>query len=71
MEDTHIIQEIMENEIPPDAVQDGSLYSLPQLDTSALVGLFVEYIVSPSQFYVRLYSAETSVTLENTMLEMR
>uniref|UniRef100_A0A670HZC3 Tudor domain-containing protein 5 n=1 Tax=Podarcis muralis TaxID=64176 RepID=A0A670HZC3_PODMU len=71
MEDTHIIQEIMENEIPPDAVQDGSLYSLPQLDTSALVGLFVEYIVSPSQFYVRLYSAETSVKLENTMLEMR
>ncbi|CAI5776408.1 Tudor domain-containing protein 5 [Podarcis lilfordi] len=71
IEDTHIIQEIMENEIPPDAVQDRSLYSLPQLDTSALVGLFVEYIVSPSQFYVRIYSAETSVKLENMMLEMR
>ncbi|XP_033006965.1 tudor domain-containing protein 5 [Lacerta agilis] len=71
MEDTHIIQEIMENEIPPDAVQDRSLYSLPQLDTSALVGLFVEYIISPTQFYVRLYSAETSEKLEDMMIEMR
>ncbi|XP_061490220.1 tudor domain-containing protein 5 isoform X2 [Rhineura floridana] len=71
MEEPHIIQEIMEVEIPPDAVQDRSLYSLPQLDSGALVGLFVEFIVSPSQFYVRIYSAETSEKLEDMMIEMR
>ncbi|XP_007432545.1 tudor domain-containing protein 5 [Python bivittatus] len=71
IEKDHIIQEIMEEEIPPDAVQDETLYSLPQLGSSALVGLFVEYIVSPSQFYVRICSGETSDKLENIMIEMR
>lgn len=66
-----IIQEIMEEEIPPDAVQDKHLYSLPQLGSNALVGLFVENIVSPSQFYVRIYSSETSEKLEDMMIEMR
>ncbi|XP_066480631.1 tudor domain-containing protein 5 [Tiliqua scincoides] len=71
MEEPRIMQEIMEEEIPPDAVQDKRLYNLPQLGCSALVGLFVEYIVSPSQFYVRIYSAETSEKLEDMMIEMR
>ncbi|KAJ6657360.1 hypothetical protein lerEdw1_002527 [Lerista edwardsae] len=71
MEGPHIMQEIMEDEIPPDAVQDKRLYNLPQLGCSALVGLFVEYIISPSQFYVRIYSAETSEKLEDMMIEMR
>lgn len=67
----HIMQEIMEKEIPPDAVRCRSLYGLPELDSSALVGLFVEYIVSPSQFYVRIQSEETSNKLIDMMIEMR
>uniref|UniRef100_A0A8D2JJ37 Tudor domain-containing protein 5 n=1 Tax=Varanus komodoensis TaxID=61221 RepID=A0A8D2JJ37_VARKO len=58
-------------EIPPDAALDRRLYSLPQFSNSTLVGLFVEYILSPSQFYVRIYSAETSDKLEDMMVEMR
>ncbi|XP_060546116.1 tudor domain-containing protein 5 [Pantherophis guttatus] len=67
----NIIQEIMEEEIPPDAVQDETLYCLPKLDKNAFVGLFVEDIVSPSQFHVRIYGGETSDELENIMIEMR
>lgn len=61
----------MEEEIPPDAVQDETLYCLPKLDKNAFVGLFVEDIVSPSQFHVRIYGGETSDELENIMIEMR
>ncbi|KAJ7332015.1 hypothetical protein JRQ81_014195 [Phrynocephalus forsythii] len=71
MEELHIMQEIMEKEIPPDAVQGRSLYKLPELESSALVGLFVECIVSPSQFYVRIQSEETSDKLIDMMIEMR
>ncbi|XP_042322324.1 tudor domain-containing protein 5 isoform X2 [Sceloporus undulatus] len=71
MEKSCIMQELMEKEIPPDAAQDRSLYSLPEFETSALVGVFVEHIVSPSQFYVRIFSAETSDKLEDMMIEMR
>nr|XP_060630426.1 tudor domain-containing protein 5 [Anolis sagrei ordinatus] len=71
MEIPGIMQEIVENEIPPDAAQDRSLFSLPELDNGTLMGVFVEYIVSPSQFYVRIYSAETSDKLEDMMIEMR
>ncbi|XP_044295243.1 tudor domain-containing protein 5 isoform X1 [Varanus komodoensis] len=71
LEEPHIMQEIMEEEIPPDAALDRRLYSLPQFSNSTLVGLFVEYILSPSQFYVRIYSAETSDKLEDMMVEMR
>ncbi|ETE66186.1 Tudor domain-containing protein 5, partial [Ophiophagus hannah] len=67
----NIIQEIMEEEIPPDAVQDETLYCLPKFDRNAFVGLFVEDIVSPSQFHVRIYGGETSDELENIMIEMR
>ncbi|KAK9403889.1 tudor domain-containing protein 5 [Crotalus adamanteus] len=71
IEKDNIIQEIMEEEVPPDAVQDETLYSLPKLDNNAFVGLFVEDIVSPSQFHIRIYSGETSDELENIMIEMR
>ncbi|KAM6218702.1 tudor domain-containing protein 5 isoform 2-T2 [Rhynchocyon petersi] len=62
----------MENhDIPPDAVRDKKLCRLPPLDTSTLVGVFVEYIISPSQFYIRIYSRDSSELLEDMMIEMR
>eukprot|EP00069_Balaena_mysticetus_P010716 bmy_20802T0 len=48
------------HDIPPDAVQDKKLCKLPPLGTSTLVGVFVEYIISPSQFYIRIYSRDSS-----------
>nr|XP_025042386.1 tudor domain-containing protein 5 isoform X2 [Pelodiscus sinensis] len=71
MEELQLAQEIAEPEIPPDAVQDRRLYCLPTLDSSMLVGVFVEYIISPNQFYIRIYSRETSEMLEDMMIEMR
>ncbi|XP_065504975.1 tudor domain-containing protein 5 [Caloenas nicobarica] len=62
---------IMTPEIPPDAVQDRNLCSLPQLETRCLVGVFVEFIVSPSQFYIHVCSRETSDKLQDMMIEMR
>ncbi|XP_037362264.1 tudor domain-containing protein 5 isoform X2 [Talpa occidentalis] len=59
------------HDIPPDAVRDKKLYRLPPLDTSTLVGVFVEYIISPSQFYIRIYSRDSSELLEDMMIEMR
>ncbi|KAM9280647.1 tudor domain-containing protein 5 [Cariama cristata] len=58
-------------EIPPDAVQDRSLCSLPPLERRCLVGVFVEFVVSPSQFYIHICSRETSDKLQDMMLEMR
>ncbi|XP_064927844.1 tudor domain-containing protein 5 isoform X3 [Columba livia] len=58
-------------EIPLDAVQDRNLCSLPQLETRCLVGVFVEFIVSPSQFYIHVCSRETSDKLQDMMIEMR
>ncbi|NXK49089.1 TDRD5 protein, partial [Chauna torquata] len=58
-------------EIPPDAVQDRSLCSLPPLERRCLVGVFVEFIVSPSQFYIHICSTETSDKLQDLMIEMR
>uniref|UniRef100_A0A8C8RDM6 Tudor domain-containing protein 5 n=1 Tax=Pelusios castaneus TaxID=367368 RepID=A0A8C8RDM6_9SAUR len=71
MEEQQLAWEIAEPEIPPDAVQNRRLYCLPALDSSTLVGAFVEYIISPSQFYIRIYSRETSEMLEDMMIEMR
>ncbi|XP_061201595.1 tudor domain-containing protein 5 [Neopsephotus bourkii] len=62
---------IMTPEIPPDAVQDRSLCSLPPLKRRCLVGVFVEVIVSPSQFYVHVCSRETSDKLQDMMADMR
>ncbi|XP_036890880.1 tudor domain-containing protein 5 [Sturnira hondurensis] len=58
-------------DIPPDAVRDKKLCRLPPLDPSTLVGVFVEYVISPSQFYVRIYSRDSSELLEDMMIEMR
>ncbi|XP_062458282.1 tudor domain-containing protein 5 isoform X1 [Pezoporus occidentalis] len=62
---------IMTPEIPPDAVQDRSLCSLPPLERRCLVGVFVEVIVSPGQFYVHVCSEETSDKLQDMMFDMR
>ncbi|XP_045153914.1 tudor domain-containing protein 5 [Echinops telfairi] len=59
------------HDIPPDAVRDKKLCRPPPLDTSTLVGVFVEYIISPSQFYIRIYSRDSSELLEDMMIEMR
>ncbi|NWX27127.1 TDRD5 protein, partial [Notiomystis cincta] len=58
-------------EIPPDAVQDRSLCSLPPLKRKCLVGVIVEFIVSPSQFYIHICSTEASYKLQDLMFEMR
>uniref|UniRef100_A0A4W2H987 Tudor domain-containing protein 5 n=1 Tax=Bos indicus x Bos taurus TaxID=30522 RepID=A0A4W2H987_BOBOX len=62
---------VANHDIPPDAVRDKKLCRLPPLDTSTLVGVFVEYILSPSQFYIRIYSRDSSELLEDMMIEMR
>ncbi|NXM04830.1 TDRD5 protein, partial [Tyrannus savana] len=58
-------------EIPPDAVQDRSLCSLPPLKRKCLVGVIVEFIVSPTQFYIHICGRETSYKLQDLMFEMR
>ncbi|NXK62377.1 TDRD5 protein, partial [Sylvietta virens] len=58
-------------EIPPDAVQDRRLCSLPLLKRRCLVGVSVEFIVSPSQFYIHICSTEASYKLQDLMFEMR
>ncbi|XP_041061729.1 tudor domain-containing protein 5 isoform X2 [Carcharodon carcharias] len=60
-----------EIEIPPDAIQDGSLYKLPELEENSFVCVFVESVTSPSQFYIRFYGDCTSMMLEDLMIEMR
>ncbi|KFO30683.1 Tudor domain-containing protein 5 [Fukomys damarensis] len=67
----HINLSVANHDIPPDAVQEKKLCRLPPLDTSTLVGVFVEYIISPSQFYIRIYSRDSSELLEDMMIEMR
>ncbi|NWI58838.1 TDRD5 protein, partial [Calyptomena viridis] len=57
--------------IPPDAVQDRSLCSLPPLKRRCLVGVVVEFVVSPSQFYIHICNRETSYKLQDLMFEMR
>ncbi|XP_038676728.1 tudor domain-containing protein 5-like isoform X3 [Scyliorhinus canicula] len=58
-------------EIPPDAIQDGNLYKLPELEENSFVCVFVESVTSPSQFYIRFYGDCTSMMLEDLMIEMR
>ncbi|XP_043941854.1 tudor domain-containing protein 5 [Protopterus annectens] len=57
--------------IPPDAIEDGCLHSMPEMDECTLVAVYVESITSPSQFYIRLCSKETSDRLVDMMFEMR
>ncbi|XP_027550360.1 tudor domain-containing protein 5 isoform X2 [Neopelma chrysocephalum] len=57
--------------ILPDAVQDRSLCSLPPLKRRSLVGVVVEFVVSPTQFYIHICGRETSYKLQDLMFEMR
>ncbi|XP_031974101.1 tudor domain-containing protein 5, partial [Corvus moneduloides] len=57
--------------IPPDAVQDKSLCGLPPLKRRSLVGVAVDFVVSPSQFYIHICRAEPSYELQDMMIEMR
>nr|XP_033772777.1 tudor domain-containing protein 5 isoform X2 [Geotrypetes seraphini] len=66
-----LIVETAHMEIPPDAVQDKCLHTLPMVEQGTLVGVFVENIISPSQFYINLYGQDTSEMLQNMMIEMR
>ncbi|XP_074764388.1 tudor domain-containing protein 5 [Athene noctua] len=71
LEQSLLYKLIMTPEIPPDAVQDRSLCSLPPLERRCMVGVFVEFIISPNQFYIHICSRETSDKLQNMMIEMR
>ncbi|XP_010153653.1 PREDICTED: tudor domain-containing protein 5, partial [Eurypyga helias] len=71
LEQSLLAKLIMTPEIPPDVVLDRRLCSLPPLERGCLVGVFVELIVSPSQFYIRICSQEMSDKLRDMMIEMR
>ncbi|NXI57736.1 TDRD5 protein, partial [Chloroceryle aenea] len=62
---------ILTPEIPPDAVQDRNLCSLPPLERECMVGVFVGFIISPSQFYIHICSRQTPDELQDMMFEMR
>ncbi|NXF40648.1 TDRD5 protein, partial [Nyctibius bracteatus] len=62
---------IMTPEVPQDAVRERSLCSLPPLERRCLVGVYVAFVVSPSQFYVHIRIRETPDELQDMMLEMR
>ncbi|OXB53310.1 hypothetical protein ASZ78_014787 [Callipepla squamata] len=62
---------IVTPEIPPDAVQDRRLCSLSPLERNCLMGVTVNVVVSPSEFYIHICSAETSDKLWDMMVEMR
>lgn len=44
---------------------------MPPLKRRCLVGVIVEFVVSPSQFYIHVCSTETSSKLQDLMFEMR
>ncbi|XP_036596498.1 tudor domain-containing protein 5-like [Trichosurus vulpecula] len=71
MKHSQLNLEMSRYEIPPDAVQNRKLCSFPALDRSILVAVCVEYIISPSQFYIRIYSRDSSQLFEDMMIEMR
>ncbi|KAG8436789.1 hypothetical protein GDO86_007753 [Hymenochirus boettgeri] len=60
-----------QNLIPPDAVTKQKLHCLPRMKRNHMVGVFIEAITSPSQFYIRCCGKDTSEKLEDMMLEMR
>ncbi|XP_078499825.1 tudor domain-containing protein 5 isoform X2 [Lissotriton helveticus] len=71
MKETLLIPDPAIVEVPPDAVRNQSLHSLPTLKMGTLLGAYVESIISPDEFYVRCYSEDASEVLENMMIEMR
>ncbi|XP_077308969.1 tudor domain-containing protein 5 [Lithobates pipiens] len=60
-----------EQEIPPDAVRKQKLHCLPYMKRGFIIGVFVENVTSPNEFYIRCYSKDTSQKLEDMMIEMR
>ncbi|XP_075143997.1 tudor domain-containing protein 5 [Leptodactylus fuscus] len=58
-------------EIPPDAVRQQKLCSLSRMKRGFMVGVYVENVTSPSEFYIRCFSRDTSLKLEDMMMEMR
>ncbi|XP_073449160.1 tudor domain-containing protein 5 isoform X1 [Aquarana catesbeiana] len=60
-----------EQEIPPDAVRKQKLHCLPYMKRDFIIGVLVENVTSPSEFYIRCYSKDTSQKLEDMMIEMR
>ncbi|NXR14898.1 TDRD5 protein, partial [Semnornis frantzii] len=62
---------ILTPEIPSDAIQGSSLCGLPPLERRCMVGVFVGFIISPSQFYIQIRSREAPDELLDMMIEMR
>ncbi|XP_063795881.1 tudor domain-containing protein 5 isoform X2 [Pseudophryne corroboree] len=62
---------VSQQEIPPDAVRKQKLRCLSHMKRGFVIGVFVENIISPSEFYIRCYSKDTSQKLEDMMIEMR
>nr|DBA18039.1 TPA: hypothetical protein GDO54_016334 [Pyxicephalus adspersus] len=60
-----------EQEIPLDAVRKQKLHCLPCMNQGSIFGAIVENMASPSEFYIRCYSKDTSEKLEDMMIEMR
>ncbi|KAM6305719.1 tudor domain-containing protein 5 [Aegotheles albertisi] len=71
LEQSLLAKLIMTPEIPPDAVQDRSLCGLPPLERRCLVGVFVEFVINPGQFYIQVCSREPPDKLQDMMIEMR
>ncbi|XP_075689266.1 tudor domain-containing protein 5 isoform X2 [Rhinoderma darwinii] len=62
---------VPQQEIPPDAVRKQKLCSLSRMKRGFMIGVYVENVTSPSNFYIRCYSKDTSQKLEDLMIEMR
>ncbi|XP_056407307.1 tudor domain-containing protein 5-like isoform X2 [Hyla sarda] len=62
---------VSDHQIPPDAVRKQKLCALSHMKRGFMMGVYVENVTSPSNFYVRCYSKETSQKLEDMMIEMR
>ncbi|XP_069835755.1 tudor domain-containing protein 5 isoform X2 [Dendropsophus ebraccatus] len=62
---------ISDQQIPPDAVRNHKLFALSRMKRGFMMGVYVENVTSPSNFYIRCYSKDTSQKLEDMMIEMR
>ncbi|XP_073498701.1 tudor domain-containing protein 5 isoform X2 [Phyllobates terribilis] len=62
---------VSKNEIPPDAVRKQKLHSLPPMKRDFTIGVYVENVASPSNFYIRCSSKHIAQKLDDMMLEMR
>ncbi|XP_077133785.1 tudor domain-containing protein 5 [Ranitomeya variabilis] len=62
---------VSQHEIPPDAVRNQKLHSLPRMKRDFMIQVHVENVASPSNFYIRCSSKDISQKLENMILDMR